>query len=380
MHHIHPLDNSYEARLQRKMKQLRWQHMRLDPWLLLGILALMCTGLLILYSASNEHLSVVSHQIYHFIFALTLMCLVAQIPPHRIYRWAPWFYAGILFLLLTVLFLGHVSQGARRWFALGPIQLQPSEMMKLALPMMLAWLYHDKPWPHNQSLLAPAFAILAMPVLLTAKQPDLGTAILIGCGGMCVIVFAGISRRIILTLISLAAISTPIIWHFLHNYQKLRIINLLHPEKDPLGTGYNIIQSKIAVGSGGFLGKGFLHGTQSHLSFLPVHTTDFIFSVAAEELGFIGCLCILLLFIGITARCLFIAYQAQTHFNRLLGMSLSLLFIAMAFINIGMVIGLLPVVGVPLPLISYGGSSMVTTCVCFGVIMSIQTHRQLWST
>jgi len=247
------------------------------------------------------------------------------------------------------------------------------------MPMMLARFLSDKALPPNPRLIMMSFLMLIIPVLLTAKEPDLGTAIIIACSGFMVLVLAGLSSRLLFTLIASAVASAPVLWHFMHTYQKQRVLTFLNPEHDPLGTGYHIIQSKIAIGSGGFIGKGWLNGTQSHLSFLPAHATDFIFAVGGEELGFLGCLFILLILLAVFARSLYISAQAQNTFCRLLAGSLSLTFIISSFVNIGMVTGILPVVGIPLPLVSYGGSSMVTMMIGFGMIMSMHTHRKLWS-
>ena len=375
----HPLDNSYEARLKLKMSMLKWRHFHIDPTLLIGLLLLAITGLFILYSASDENMAMVGKQIWRLLLAFALMLVFAQIPPRYYKQWAPWFFAIALFLLVVVLIIGKVDQGARRWIAFGPIRFQPSEMMKLALPMMLAWFLSDRQLPPTPRLLLICGFILLIPVLLTAKQPDLGTAIIIALAGLTVLLFAGISWKLVAGLFSLFALSTPVLWHFMHHYQKERVLTFINPERDPLGSGYHIIQSKIAIGSGGITGKGWLHGTQSHLSFLPAHATDFIFAVSAEELGLIGCTLILLIFLGIFGRCLYMSTQAQNAFSRLLSGSLSLTFILSAFVNIGMVTGILPVVGVPLPLISYGGSSMLITMISFGIMMSVHTHRKLYS-
>jgi rod shape determining protein RodA len=251
--------------------------------------------------------------------------------------------------------------------------------MKLAMPMMLSWYLDDKTLPPTASVLLACSALLAIPVLLTAKQPDLGTAIIIAASGVFVILLSGISWRLIAGISTLAALSTPILWHFMHAYQKERVMTFLNPESDPLGSGYHIIQSKIAIGSGGLFGKGWLNGTQAHLKFLPEHTTDFIFAVGAEEFGFIGAVILILVFLGILSRCLYISSQAQSTFSRLLTGSLCLTFFISVFINIGMVAGILPVVGIPLPFISYGGTSLVSIMAGFGIIMSVQTHKKLLS-
>lgn len=352
---------------------------RYDPMLLALLGALCLLGLVVLYSASNANWAVVGQQALRMTIGLIILLIFAYIPPEYYQRWAPWFFGMALLLLVMVLVVGHTSQGARRWLNLGFGRFQPSEFMKLAMPIMLAYFLGDKSLPPKGGALLAALAILAVPALLIAKQPDLGTAILVTMSGGFVIFLAGLSLRIILAALGLVVLSAPVLWHFLHQYQRNRILTLLNPERDPLGTGYHIIQSKIAIGSGGMLGKGYLHGTQSHLQFLPAHATDFIFAVVSEEFGLIGCVVIILVLCTILARCLYISIQAQNNFNRLLAGSLCLTFIFSSFINIGMVIGILPVVGVPLPLVSYGGSAILTTMASFGIIMSIQTHRKLWS-
>ena len=375
----HTLDNAYENRLKRKMIKLRWRNLHIDPTLFVGLILLAGLGLFILYSASNQNIPMLEKQSWRLLLSFGLMLVFAQIPPQRYQQWAPWIFLSVVLLLALVLLIGKVDQGARRWLILGPVRFQPSEMMKLALPMMLAWFLAEKPLPPKLSLLMLCGLLLVIPTLLTAKQPDLGTAIMIAASGIAVLLMAGISWRLIATLLILLILSTPILWHFMHHYQQARVLTFLNPERDPLGSGYHIIQSKIAIGSGGIFGKGWMNGTQSHLSFLPAHATDFIFAVSGEELGLIGSVLILMVFLGIFARSLYISTQAQNTFSRLLAGSISLTFILSAFVNIGMVIGILPVVGVPLPLISYGGSSMLITMIGFGMMMSIQTHRKLWS-
>lgn len=359
-------------------RRLRWHLIHIDPWLTLGIIAICCAGLLILYSATNENLHMVIQQAMRMGLGFMLLFICAQIPPRLYARWAPWLYAGGIMMLMTVLIVGHVGQGARRWLVLGPIRFQPSEFMKIIVPMGLAWYFNQTTLPPKTKPLLIGAIMLALPFLLTAKQPDLGTAILIGSVGASVIFYAGIRWRVLVEIIVLSAVSMPVVWHFMHHYQKNRILIFLNPERAPLGSGYHIIQSKIAIGSGGVLGKGWLHGTQSHLAFLPAHTTDFIFAVSGEELGLIGSCVILALFLLVFMRCLFLSRHAHDSFGRLLGGALSFMFIISALINIGMVIGILPVVGVPLPLISYGGSSIVTIMASFGMIMSIYTHKSVW--
>ena len=308
-----------------------------------------------------------------------VMFVFSYIPPKLYYQWTPWIFWGGILLLVGVLVFGNVSNGARRWFDLGFFHLQPSEIMKLAVPMMLAYHFNHKQLPPKCKSLIVALVLLILPVVLTAKQPDLGTAIIIATSGLCILLLAGINWKLIFIFLLLGALSTPVLWHFMHSYQKERVLTFLNPERDPLGSGYHIIQSKIALGSGGVFGKGWLHGTQSHLQFLPAHATDFIFAVTGEELGLVGCLFLFSLFLAVFIRGLSISNQAQDTFTRLLSGSLSLTFILATYINIGMVVGILPVVGVPLPLISYGGSSIITTMSGFGIIISIHTHRKLWS-
>ncbi len=379
MNSPHTLDNSYEARLKRKMVKLKWHNLHIDPPLFIGLILLTAIGLFILYSASNQNTLMLEKQAWRFLLSFSLMLVFAQIPPRRYQEWAPWFFIGVILLLALVLVMGKIDQGARRWLVIGPIRFQPSEMMKLAMPMMLAWFLSEKPLPPKMTIIFLCGLLIAIPVLLTAKQPDLGTAIIIAGAGLAVLILARISWRLIATLGSLLLLCTPIIWHFMHHYQKERLLTFFNPERAPLGSGYHIIQSKIAIGSGGIFGKGWLNGTQSHLSFLPAHATDFIFAVSGEELGLIGCSLIIIVFLMIFIRSFYIGTQAQNTFSRLLAGSISLTFILSAFANIGMVIGILPVVGIPLPLISYGGSSMLITMIGFGMMMSIHTHRKLWS-
>ncbi len=370
---------TYESQLKQKIKMLRWYKWHIDPLLLSLLIILALFGLFILYSASNSNLAMVKQQGLRMLVSFAVMLVFAQIPPRHYRRWAPWFFSVSLILLILVLLVGHIQQGARRWLSLGFFHFQPSELMKLSMPMMLAYLLSLKPLPPSLKMLSLSAVVLAVPVLLTARQPDLGTAILIAASGLFVLILAGMSWKLLSSLFALAALCTPILWHFMHQYQRNRVLTFLNPERDPLGSGYHIIQSKIAIGSGGLLGKGYLHGTQSHLQFLPAHATDFIFAVASEELGLIGCGILVLLFFAILGRGIYISMQAQNNFNRLLSGSLSLIFFISALINIGMVIGILPVVGVPLPLVSYGGSSMLTMMASFGMIMSTHTHRKLWS-
>ena len=349
----------------------------IDKPLLAALLSLVIIGLFILYSASNQSMALISKQAIRMLFAFIVMILFAQIPPSVYRMWALWLFTISFLLLVAVLLIGVVGKGAQRWLNLWLFQFQPSELMKLSVPLMLAWYLHDKPLPPSFGHLLVLLGIVLIPTLFVVKQPDLGTALLIAISGFSVILLAGISARLLLLGSLLILVIAPIGWHFMHDYQKLRVLTFLNPERDPLGAGYHIIQSKIAIGAGGFFGKGWLQGTQSHLQFLPEHTTDFIFAVCGEEFGLVGSLVLLILYFWITARGFYISMKAQDTFSRLLGGGLSLSFFIAAFVNIGMVSGLLPVVGVPLPLISYGGTSLITLIAGFGILMSIQTHRKL---
>jgi rod shape determining protein RodA len=348
-----------------------------DGLLLACILLVMAIGLLALYSAVGQSSSQLNNQLARMSAALVAMLIMAQIPPSWLRRLSPFVYGGGLFLLVLVLVSGDVGKGAQRWLDIG-LRFQPSEVMKLGVPLMLAWLLHDRPLPPSFGLLLACFALVLAPVGLIALQPDLGTAILITMTGAAVIFLAGIAARYIIGLIALALIAMPALWYLvMHEYQKKRVLTLLDPDSDPLGAGYHIIQSKIAIGSGGLFGKGWLNGSQGQLEFLPERSTDFIFAVIGEEFGLMGGLAILAVYLFIVGRGLVIAATAQETFSRLLAGSISLTFFFYAFVNTAMVTGLLPVVGVPLPLISAGGTSMVTLMAGFGILMSIQTHRKL---
>ncbi len=355
------------------------QRLHIDGVLLCGLLLLAGFGLTILFSASGEETQIVLRQVIRVSIAIWIMLLAAQIPPHQYYRWTPWIFAIGLIGLILVLLMGHVGKGAQRWLSLGIVHLQPSELMKLAIPMIIAWYFHRRHLPPKTKDIIITGMLMLIPALLTARQPDLGTAIMLIAAGGFVLILAGIAWQWIITAVIGVSALMPFIWHFMHDYQRQRILTFLNPERDPLGTGYHIIQSKIAIGSGGFFGKGWLHGTQSHLNFLPEHATDFIFAVCGEEFGLLGCLILLMCYFYITGRGLYISLQAQDTYTRLLAGSLSLTFCLSALINIGMVSGILPVVGLPLPLVSYGGTSLVTVFAGFGILMSIHTHRKLLS-
>ncbi|MDA9272011.1 rod shape-determining protein RodA [bacterium] len=347
---------------------------------LLGLLLLLISlGLIILYSASNENMAMVFRQSIRLALALSVMIIFAFIPPHKYKLWTPWIYGFGLALLVAVMVMGKIGKGAQRWLDLGFFRFQPSEIMKLAVPMMAAWYIDRKSLPIQLRTLSVAALLIFIPALLIAKQPDLGTAIMVMAAGLCVIFLAGIPMRIVFLVILGMGSAAPLLWHVMHDYQKQRILTLLNPEHDPLGTGYHIIQSKIAIGSGGAFGKGWLTGSQSHLNFLPEHATDFIFAVSGEEFGFVGSLLLIVLVVLISLRSLSIAIDAQTTYTRLLAASLAMTFFLSAFVNIGMVMGILPVVGIPLPLVSYGGSAMITFLASFGILMSVSSHRILFN-
>jgi len=353
------------------------QIFHLDIPLLLGLLTLAVTGLLILYSASGQDMAMIQRQLVRLGLGFGVLVLLAQVPPATYLRWTPWLFGIGVVLLIAVLLFGEMGKGAQRWLDIG-FRFQPSEMMKLVVPMMVAWYLHQKPLPCMKRQLAMALLFIFVPVVLIIKQPDLGTALLIGSAGVFVLLLSGVSTRLIVVSISALAAIAPIMWFFvMHDYQRQRVLTFLSPESDPLGAGYHIIQSKIAIGSGGLYGKGWFNGTQSQLDFLPERHTDFIFSVYTEEFGFIGVLLLLAIYMFIVLRGLYIAMQAQETYGRLVAGSLVLTFFIYVFVNIGMVSGLLPVVGVPLPLVSYGGTSMVTLLAGFGILMSIHTHRKL---
>jgi rod shape determining protein RodA len=352
----------------------------IDLPLLVSLLLLCGFGLIVLYSASGENLAQTQRQAVRIGVALVVMLAVAQINPATLRRWSPWLYGVGLLLLVAVLVFGQIGKGAQRWLDLGIVRFQPSELVKLAVPLMIAWYLAEKRLPPSWQRLSVAALMIVVPVLLIAKQPDLGTALLVASAGIFVLFLAGISWRLIGGLMVAAAAAAPIAWYLMRDYQRQRVLTFLDPENDPLGAGYHIIQSKIAIGSGGLYGKGWLNGTQSQLDFLPERHTDFVFAVLAEEFGLIGVLALLALYLFIIGRGLYIATRAQDTYTRLLGGSLILVFFVYLFVNTGMVTGLMPVVGVPLPLVSYGGTSLVTLMAAFGILMSIHTHRRLLPT
>lgn len=352
----------------------------LDSILLACLLFALFIGLMVLYSASGQSFSKVSAQLINIAVALSVMWATANIQPHHLERIALPAYALGLLLLLAVALFGDISHGARRWLNLGFTKIQPSELMKIAVPMMLAWYFSKREANLKAADFMIAGLILAAPALLIMKQPDLGTALLVVAAGFFVIFLAGLSWKFIGGGMVLLGAMMPIFWSLLHDYQRRRIEILIDPTQDPLGSGYHIIQATIAIGSGGLSGKGWLNGTQTQLDFLPERTTDFIFAVFGEEFGLIGNLLLLLLFTVMIVRGFVIASQAKSMFSRLLAGSIAMTFFTYCFVNMGMVSGILPVVGVPLPLISYGGTSMLTLGLSFGLLMSIQTHKKLVAT
>ena len=371
-----PLTRHYEDASRRG-----WQHrLHLDAQLLFSLIGLSALGLIVLYSAGGGDMELVERQLIRLGIAFTGMFVVAQIPPRVLFRLTPWVFAvGVLFLL-AVLILGEASGGAQRWLNLRVVRFQPSEIMKLAVPMMVAWYLAEERLPPSGRQLFTAGVLIAVPVLMIIKQPDLGTALLIASSGFFVVFLAGLQWRLLGFFTLLVTAAAPAIWHFMHDYQRQRVITLLNPESDPLGAGYHIIQSKIAIGSGGLFGKGWMNGTQSQLNFLPERSTDFIFAVLGEEFGLFGILALFCFYAFIVVRGIMIAIQAQDSYTRLLAGSLSMTFCVYFMVNTGMVTGLLPVVGLPLPLISYGGTAIVTLMAGFGILMSIQTHRKLLAT
>ncbi len=350
----------------------------MDFPLLIGLLLLSTIGMLVLYSASGSNEGVIIKQAIRLAIGFIVMILIAQTPVHWLRLASPWIYWLALFMLVLVMFYGDVGKGAKRWLDLGVMRFQPSELMKLAMPMMMAVFFARRRLPPTFQEVLVALVLLVLPMFLILKQPDLGTALLVGMAGAMTIFFAGMAWRTILMLFALTGAAIPLFWNFfMHPYQRQRVLTFLDPENDPLGSGYHIIQSKIALGSGGLFGKGWTHGTQSQLQFIPEKTTDFIFTVFGEEFGFWGVVVLFTIYLFIIFRSLFIAFIANDTYARLLAASLGMLFCVYFFVNVGMVSGILPVVGVPLPLVSYGGTSMVTIMAGFGMLMSISSEKRL---
>ncbi|MDE2295031.1 MAG: rod shape-determining protein RodA [Gammaproteobacteria bacterium] len=346
---------------------------------LTGVLALiLCIGVLVVYSASGQNVRMVERQLGNIVVAVTALVLLARFStPQYLRLFAPLAYALGVLLLIVVDVTGHVGKGAQRWLDLGFMRFQPSEIMKLAVPMICAWYMHDRPLPPSFRDLVAMAVFIAIPTALVVAQPDLGTALLIAASGLIVMLLAGLPVSIILLSIPVLALAAWGGWHFVHAYQRERILTFLNPMSDRLGAGYHIIQSQIAIGSGGVFGKGYMHGSQAQLDFLPESSTDFIFSVIGEEFGLLGQLSVLGLYAFVIGRSLYLAMQGQDTFARLTGGAIALSFFVYVFVNAGMVSGIVPVVGVPLPLVSYGGTSMVTILAGFGILMSLHSHRKL---
>jgi rod shape determining protein RodA len=353
------------------------QRLHLDKTLFYALLALAAISLFVVYSGSAKDTSATFGHFMRLLLGFTVLLLVAQIRPEILERWSPYVFVAGMLLLIAVLAIGVIGKGAQRWLNLGLFQFQPSEIMKLAVPMMLAWFLARGNLPPTLSKLGLGFLIMAIPVFMIFKQPDLGTALLVFGAGAFVLFLGGMRWRVIITLLAGIAIAAPFAWNYLHDYQRQRVLTLFDPEADPLGTGYHTIQAMIAVGSGGIYGKGWLNSSQAHLDYLPESSTDFIFAVYSEEFGLLGSLLLLSIYAIIVGRGLLIAYLAKDTYTRLLAGSLSLTFFLYFFVNMGMVTGILPIVGVPLPVMSYGGTSIVTIMAAFGIIMSIQTHRKI---
>ena len=348
----------------------------IDPILLFLIIAVVVYGLVVLFSAVDQSETLFRAQLTRLALAFVALVFAAQLPPRLYIRWAPFIYLLGVGLLVLVLVGGVTVKGSQRWLEIpGVTRFQPSELMKIAVPLAVAWYFHDKPLPPTLLDVAVALAIVAIPSGLIIMQPDLGTGILVAGAGVAVIVLAGLRWRLIIGAFLAFAAAAPFLWFSLQAYQRQRILTLFDPESDPLGAGWNIIQSTTAIGSGGFWGKGLFEGTQSRLDFLPEARTDFIIAVIGEELGFVGIITLLLLYVLVIGRGLFLAVSAESTFGRLLSGALIFTFFVYVFVNIAMVSGLLPVVGVPLPLVSYGGTSAITLMAGFGIVMAIRTHK-----
>ncbi len=373
----------YSSRAQRTftLTGRLFDALHIDGPLLLSVLAVCAVGLVVLYSAAGEDIHIFVGQAARVGLGLGVLTFVAQIPPRVMRIGAPFLYGLGLLLLIAVAVAGDVAMGAQRWLDLGFVRFQPSELMKIAVPLCCAWYLHERPLPPDFTTLVTVVLIVLVPTLLIAEQPDLGTALLVAAGGGLVILLAGLQLRYILGLAAVVGAAVPVVWmYLLHGYQRQRVLTFLNPQNDPLGAGYHTIQSQIAIGSGGIFGKGYMNGSQAQLEFLPERSTDFIFAVIGEEWGLVGFIVLMALYLLIIGRGLYIAAQAQDTFTRLMAGGLTLLFSVYVFVNSGMVAGLLPVVGVPLPLVSYGGTSLVTLMAGFGILMSIHSRRKLVST
>ncbi|MFD0966984.1 rod shape-determining protein RodA [Seminibacterium arietis] len=354
-----------------------WLRLHIDLLLFIGLVVISIYGLIVLYSASGANEVMFRNRLIQVVLGFITMFVMAQLSPRFYQRIAPYIFGVGIILLILVDLIGTTSKGAQRWLDLGVIRFQPSEIVKLAVPLLVAMYLGKRALPPKLKETFIALLLIVVPTLLVAIQPDLGTAILVSSSGLFVVFLAGMSWWLILAAGVLLAGFAPIMWFYLmHDYQRTRVLTLLDPEKDPLGAGYHILQSKIAIGSGGLWGKGWMLGTQSQLEFLPEPHTDFIFAVLSEEHGMIGFCVLMAIYLFIVARGLIIGVNAQTAFGRILVGALTLIFFVYVFVNIGMVSGILPVVGVPLPLFSYGGTSFVTLMAGFGLIMSIHTHKE----
>jgi rod shape determining protein RodA len=361
------------ARARRFLRRILTRP-RIDLPLAFGLFMLALIGLVTLYSAGDGSLALVGGQAGRFVLGGALLLLVSRIPPAVLRGWTPWLYAGSTALLVVVAILGE-GRGSIRWLDLGVMRFQPSELLKLTMPMMVAWYLHPRQLPPSWKDIAVVGVLIAIPAGLIAEQPDLGTAVLVATAGAFALFLSGMAWWRIGLLVGAVAGMVPVGWHFLHQYQRDRVLTLLNPESDPLGNGWHIIQSQIAVGSGGIFGKGWQHSTQSRLDFLPEHTTDFIFAVFSEEFGLIGVAVLIALYAFIIGRCLWIAMEARDTYSRLLAGAIGMSFFVYVFVNGGMVAGMLPVVGVPLPLISYGGTSAVSLLAGFGLVMAVRRHN-----
>ncbi len=369
------MTSAIAVRMRRFILRL-WHRPRLDLPLLGALVLLAAIGLVTLYSAGDENLSLVLGQAARFALGGALLLLVSRIPPSVLRSWTPWLYVLSSALLVLVAAIGE-GRGAYRWLDLGVLRFQPSELLKLTMPMMVAWYLHPRQLPPSWKDILVVGVLIVVPAALIAEQPDLGTALLVAAAGAFALFLSGMRWWHIGVLVGSVAAAAPVAWHFLHDYQRQRVLTFLDPESDPLGSGWHIIQSKIAVGSGGVFGKGWHQGTQSRLEFLPEHTTDFIFAVFGEEFGLVGAVALIALYAFIIGRCLWIAMEARDTYSRLLAGAIAMSFFVYVMVNGGMITGLLPVVGVPLPLVSYGGTSAVSLLTGFGVLMSIHAHRKL---
>ncbi|SIS45279.1 rod shape-determining protein RodA [Neptunomonas antarctica] len=366
-----------EAGHHLRRKKGWWSYTHLDAWMLFFLFLLSAFGLFVLYSASGQDVDYVLRQAVRIGAGFVVLIILAQFTPRLLARWAPWVYAAGVVLLVAVILFGVGAKGAQRWIALPGFRFQPAEVMKLILPLMVACYLAGRSLPPSFKHCFISLLLIGVPTVLIMKQPDLGTSLLIAASGVFVLLFSGIRWHYIMGALAVAGAALPGLWMVMKDYQRQRVLTFLDPESDPLGAGWNIIQSKTAIGSGGIWGKGWLSGTQSQLDFLPESHTDFIIAVIAEELGLIGISILLVMYILIIGRGLWMATRVSDCFGKLVAASIVLTFFVYVFVNIGMVSGLLPVVGVPLPFVSYGGTSVVTLMAGFGILMSVYSHKQM---